>query len=153
METYQASGTRVERLSPQTAGRLVIIDADATLQAAAFSLSNPGIGLVIVGDRDGKAVGVLSKSDLIRHLSDGDLAQASVASLMSRKIVSCAPDDEVRTVWKTMVGLRLQNMPVLAADGKPLGILDIRDAMRVLYEQEEFQEHMLANYIAGIGYQ
>ena len=27
------------------------------------------------------------------------------------------------------------------------------DAMKALYEQEELQEHMLADYIAGIGYQ
>jgi hypothetical protein len=47
----------------------------------------------------------------------------------------------------------LQNLPVLDADSKPLGVLDIRDAMKALYEQEELQEHMLADYIAGIGYQ
>jgi hypothetical protein len=34
-------------------------------------------------------------------------------------------------------------MPVLGADRKPLRILDIRDAMKVLFEQEELQEHML----------
>jgi hypothetical protein len=34
-----------------------------------------------------------------------------------------------------------------------IGILDIRDAMKALYEQEELQEQLLANYVAGIGYQ
>lgn len=47
---------------------------------------------------------------------------------------------------------RVQNMPVLDADARPLGVLDIRDALKVLFEQEQLQEHMLANYIAGIGY-
>jgi hypothetical protein len=32
-------------------------------------------------------------------------------------------------------------------------VLDIRDAMKALFEQEENQERLLANYIAGIGYQ
>ena len=44
-------------------------------------------------------------------------------------------------------------MPVLSTDSKPLGILDIRGAMKALFEQEEFQERVLANYIGGIGYQ
>jgi hypothetical protein len=52
-----------------------------------------------------------------------------------------------------MMENRIQNMPVLGNDAKPLGVLDIRDALRVLlFEQEQLQEHMLANYIAGIGY-
>lgn len=142
---------RIERLAPQTAGRLMLINIDATLHAAARGLSNPGIGLIIVRDSDGKATGVLSKSDVIRHLTDGN-PEAPIAMLMSRDIIFCTPDDEVRGAWQMMVERRLQNMPVLAADGKPLGVLDIRDAMKVLFEQEEFEEHMLADYIAGVGY-
>ena len=36
----------------------------------------------------------------------------------------------------------LQNVPVLGADTKPLGVLDIRDAMKVLLEQGEFEERL-----------
>jgi hypothetical protein len=34
-----------------------------------------------------------------------------------------------------------------------LGVLDIRDAFEVLFEQEEYQEGLLVNYVAGVGYQ
>ena len=45
-------------------------------------------------------------------------------------------------------------MPVLTAEQySPLGILDVRDALKVLLEQEEYQETLLTNYIAGVGYQ
>ena len=142
----------IERLASLTSERLMLIAVDATLQMAARSLSNPGIGLVIIHGEKGEASGVLSKSDVIRHLTDGDPAQASIAALMSKDIVSCTPDDEVRAAWETMVARRLQNIPVLTADGKPLGVLDIRDAMTALFKEEEFAEHMLADYIAGVGY-
>ena len=142
---------RIERLYTMTSARLMVIDINATLQAAALSLSNPGIGLAVVSGENGKATGVLSKSDLIRHLTDRE-PNTSVVTLMSRNIVSCDPNDELLAVWKTMVAQRLQNMPVLGADSKPLGVLDIRDAMKVLFEQEELQEHMLADYIGGMGY-
>jgi CBS domain-containing protein len=144
---------RIERLHPMTSARLIVIDVNATLQTAALTLSNPGIGLAVVSGEDGKAAGVLSKSDLIRHLTDRQPARIPVQALMSRNIISCDPADELRAAWQTMVDRRLQNMPVLGADLKPLGVLDIRDAMKVLYEQEQLQEHMLADYIAGIGYQ
>jgi CBS domain-containing protein len=143
---------RIEQLNPMTSARLSVIDTEATLQAAALSLSNPGIGLVVVCNGSGKIAGVLSKSDLIRHLAHRDLAEPSVVTLMSREIISCDPDDDVHGTWQTMVARGLQNMPVLGADSKPLGVLDIRDAMKALFEQEEFQEHMLTNYIVGMGY-
>ncbi|AAK89136.1 CBS domain-containing protein [Agrobacterium fabrum] len=142
---------RIEKLYPMTSARLMMIDVAATLQVAALTLSNPGIGLAVVRGQGGKAAGVLSKSDLIRHMTDGE-QEASVESLMSRNIVSCSPADELQTAWQVMVDNRVQNMPVLDADARPLGVLDIRDALKVLFEQEQLQEHMLANYIAGIGY-
>jgi hypothetical protein len=44
-------------------------------------------------------------------------------------------------------------MPILGPDAKPIGVLDIRDALRALFEQEEYEERLLINYIAGVGYQ
>lgn len=46
----------------------------------------------------------------------------------------------------------LHNIPVIDVGVRPLGILDIRDAMEVLFEQEEMQERMLFNYVTGVGY-
>jgi CBS domain-containing protein len=144
----QEGPMRIEKLYPMTSARLMVIDVAATLQAAALTLSNPGIGLAVVSEEGGKAAGVLSKSDLIRHLTDRE-PKASVEALMSRSIISCSPADELQVAWQVMVENRIQNMPVLGADAKPLGVLDIRDALKVLFEQEQLQEHM--NYIAGMG--
>ncbi|TJW72072.1 MAG: CBS domain-containing protein, partial [Mesorhizobium sp.] len=73
-------------------------------------------------------------------------------ALMSRSIVSCSPQDDVHEVWQIMTALNLQNIPVIADGARPLGILDVRDAMKALFEQEEMQERMLFNYVAGVGY-
>ena len=143
---------RIDRLHSVTSTRLMVIDADATLQSAALALSSPGIGLVVVCQGGGEAVGVLSKSDLVRHLANAGSADAPAAALMSRSIVACCPGDDVHSVWQTMSARGLQNLPVLGSDAIPLGILDIRDALKALLEEEEFEEHQLVNYIAGVGY-
>lgn len=144
---------RIEQLNSITSARLTIIGADATPQAAALLFSKPGIGLVVVCNGNGRAAGVLSKSDLVRHLANPNPAETTVAALMSQPFVSCDPGDDVHSVWQTMASQSLQNVPVLGAYSEPLGILDIRDAMKVLFEQEELQERLLVNYVAGIGYQ
>ena len=143
----------IEQLNSKTSARLIIVDVDATLRAAALLFSKPGIGLVVVCDGNGGAAGVLSKSDLVRHLANSGPAQATAATLMSRPFVFCTREDDVHSVWQTMAAHGLQNVPVLGVDRKPLGILDVRDAMKALFEREEFQDRLLTNYIAGIGYQ
>lgn len=144
---------RIDRLHGVTSPRLAVVDIDATLQTAAISLSKPGIGLVVVCHGDSQVVGVLSKADLVRHLASSGRSEASVAELMSRAVISCSPSDDVHEVWQMMTAQNLENVPVLDADLRPLGILNIRDAMKMLFEEEEFLEHSLVNYISGVGYQ
>jgi CBS domain-containing protein len=144
---------RVDALRPTTSARLAVIAVDATLRAAALALSHAHIGLLIVCDGNGRAAGVVSKSDIVRHVATAGLAEAPIAALMSRNVVSCRPADDLYATWQRMAAQNLQNMPVLTADLMPLGILDIRDALKVLFEQEEYQEQLLINYVAGVGYQ
>jgi CBS domain-containing protein len=148
---FEDATMRIKQLNTATSARLRMIDADATIHAAAHSLSTPGIGLVIVCGYGGKLAGVLSKSDLIRHLASRETL-ASIEALMSRNVVSCTPDDDVHAVWQIMAAQGLKNVPVLDTGTLPIGILEIGDAMKALFEQEELQEHMLTNYIAGVGY-
>jgi CBS domain-containing protein len=142
----------IKKLHALTSTRLAVIDFNATVQVAALSLSRPGIGLVVVCNAGGGAEGVLSKSDLVRHLTGPMSSTPSVSHLMSRSIISCGPQDDVHDVWQTMTARSLQNIPVIDAGARPLGILDIRDAMEALFKQEEMQERMLMDYVTGVGY-
>lgn len=142
----------VRHMQSVTSSRLTTADLHTGLRAAALLFARQGVGLVVICDSDGHATGVLSKSDLVRHLATSKSNEASVTALMSKPIVACAPDDDLQSVWQMMTQRSLQNIPVLDGGAKPIGILDIRDALKALMEQEVIQEHMLADYIAGIGY-
>jgi CBS domain containing-hemolysin-like protein len=65
---------------------------------------------------------------------------------------TCRPQDDLHEVWQIMSAKGLQNMPVVDENEVPVGILNIRDTLKSLLEQEEMQEQMLFNYVAGIGY-
>ena len=142
----------VERLHPMTSSRLVVIGQDATVQEAALSLSKPGIGLVVVSGAGGGLQGVVSKSDLIRYLSGTDHATPQISALMTTSVITCGPKDDVHDLWQTMATRNLQNIPIVDDGARPLGVLDIRDAMKALFEEETLQERMLFNYVTGVGY-
>jgi CBS domain-containing protein len=144
---------RIDTLRPAISDRLAVIAIGATLRAAAVALSKSHVGLVVVCDERSRAAGVVTKSDIVRYLMCVGVAEAPVATLMSRDIVSCAPEDDLYATWQRMTARSLQTMPVLGADAKPLGVLDIRDALKALFEQEQYQERLYFNYITGIGYQ
>jgi CBS domain-containing protein len=143
----------IDNLRLMTSARLVVVSTDATLRTAASALSSPHIGLIVVCDENGEAAGVVSKSDLVRYLTSMGVTEAPVSTLMSPNIISCRPEDDLYATWQMMEAQSLQNMPVISTDAKPLGVLDIRDALKVLFEQEEYQERLLLNYVAGAGYQ
>jgi CBS domain-containing protein len=149
----QESVMRIETLRSITAARLAVIAVGASLRSAAAALSNPRIGLLVVCDERQRAAGVVSKSDIVRHLTSMGVTEAPVMTLMSGNVVSCRPADDLHATWERMQAGRLQNLPVLGTDERPLGVLDIRDALEVLLEHEEYQERLLVNYVAGVGYQ
>lgn len=143
----------IESLHLMTSARLALISSDAMLRSAASALSAPQIGLLVVCGRNKRAAGVVSKSDIVRHLTKTGVTDAPVTSLMSQSIVSCRPQDDLYATWKKMAAQSLQNLPVLDGNATPLGVLDVRDALRVLLEQEKYEERQLINYVVGVGYQ
>jgi CBS domain-containing protein len=141
----------VENLQPATSGRLMMIAAHATVATAARALLDQNVGLLVVCGPEGEAIGVLSRLDLVRHLADGQ-ARETLASLMTTNIVSCRPEDDLYAVWKLMARRRLRSLPVLGVESRPIGVLDLRDALKALLEQEQYQERLLEHYVAGFGY-
>ena len=85
---------RVETLHRLTLARLVRVDVEATVKTAALAFSNRHIGLLVVCKSNGEATGVVSKSDLVRHLTRTGAADDPVANLMSYPIISCDPNDD-----------------------------------------------------------
>jgi CBS domain-containing protein len=136
----------------ETAIRLKVMSERSSVRVTADAFSDTRLGLVIVCDDAHRAIGVVSKSDLVRHLVSAGMMDAPVTTVMTRTIASASPGDDLRTAWQFMVARRLQNLPLLGADRRPLGTLDIRDALQAILRIEEDQESQLVNYIAGNGY-
>ncbi len=142
----------VERLAPVTSARLTILSEDVSVRAAADSFSDIQLGLIVVCGEGGQATGVVSKSDLVRHLARSGAAGTPIREVMTRSIVYCLPGQDLNDAWQSMRLRRLQNMPVLENGRRPVGVLDVRDALQAILREEQDQERLLVNYIAGVEY-
>jgi CBS domain-containing protein len=142
----------VRDLTEQTRSRFKALDETSSVRVAADALASPRLGLVIVCSADERASGVISKSDLVRHLAVAGHVDLPVTKVMTRTVITASPADDLHETWQYMVRQRLQNLPVVGPDGRPVGTLDIRDALSAILAIEEKQEEALINYIAGNGY-
>lgn len=142
----------VRDIGEQLRARFKALDELSSIRVAADALANPLLGLVIVRGADERACGVVSKSDLVRHLAQAGRVELPVTEVMTRTVITASPADDLRETWQYMVRQRLQNLPVVGSDRKPVGTLDIRDALSAILKLEENQEEALINYIAGNGY-
>ncbi len=123
---------------------------EATIAEVAGLLKQKRIGAVVVVDADGALCGIISERDLARGLADhgGGLLEMKVAQLMTRGVVTCAPEDDVTSLMKRMTDGRFRHLPVVK-DGALSGIISIGDVVKHRLEELETETHMLQDYIHG----
>ena len=135
--------------------RLAVLDREALVAEAAAILANPNTPLIVVCDSDGLAVGVVSKSNIIRALAGGkgDAVKMNTGDVMTNPVVSCHVDQALQRVWDAMNASSLRSMPVIDDSGRPQGVVHARDLARALLDEVDQEELMLRDYVLGIGYQ
>ncbi|HTX07728.1 MAG TPA: CBS domain-containing protein [Solirubrobacteraceae bacterium] len=139
-----AEQRKIKRLlgyNPSTAGGLMNPDfasvpADATVAQAlervrASDLPPAQLLALWVIDEQGKLVGGVFASELIR--ADGD---ASVTSLIETRVPAISAETELPEVARLMADFNLLAMPVIDADGKPIGVVSFDDVLERVIPEE-----------------
>ena len=139
-------------LVPAISRRLSVLPARASVRAVADAFSESRVGLIVIANKREQAVGVVSKSDLVRYLAHFGPPARGISDVMTWDIISCAPSDLLSDVWKVIQSHQLQSVPVLERDGRPVGMLDARDALQALLREQQDHERFLLDYISGRGY-
>ena len=143
----------VEQILPRARERLAVIDAGALVIDAAELMAKPHTDLVVVCS-DGVVVGVVTKTDIVAHVSRSLASgfSAPIDSIMTREVAHCRATDPLIDVWSVMKARGFHRMPIVDANRSPLGIVYARDALQELLREVEIEDGLLRDYIYGIGY-
>lgn len=97
-------------------------------EAASFMWDHDCGILPVVGD-GGRVVGLITDRDICigGATKNGNLSSIAVEEIMTGKVYSCAPEDDLRKALKTMQERKVRRLPVVAPDGTLEGILSIND--------------------------
>lgn len=99
-------------------------------------------------------IGVVTKSDIIRQIGrcTGHTCTDTAISIMAKDVVTCCAADGLSDVLAMMQAKGLVHVPVVDADGAPLGVVNARDALRELMLEGLYEEALLRDYVMGVGY-
>jgi CBS domain-containing protein len=98
------------------------IDAATDAADAAGRMRAERLSRLVVTDA-GRPVGVLATSDLVAALGRASVGRATVADVMSRGLVVCRENTTVAQAARAMTDRRSRSVVVVAADGRPLGVV------------------------------
>ena len=147
--------TLVKHILEPARARLVVLSEKALVPDAAQILVNPNTPLVVVCDQEGIAVGVISRTDIIKLLARAgtEACATNAGAIMTKALVSCRVEQPLQQVWAILNAQSLRCAPILDDEGRALGVVHARDIARALLDEETHEEELLRDYVMGIGYQ
>ena len=126
------------------------VPPEMTLAEVIDTLARGRIGAVLVMKGGSEVAGILSERDVVRGLAEhgARLLDMRASELMTKSVVTCAPDNTVEEIMQEMTNRRIRHIPVLEG-GRLRGIISIGDVVKNRLEELSAESDMLRNYIVG----
>ena len=115
--------------------RLLTVETTDSITLAAQRMNDRRVGaaLVLTGDH---VSGILTERDILRAVATGPVEGTNVAAWMTRDPETVGPDETTAQAASVMIHGGFRHLPVVDGEGSPLGILSIRDLVRVTMDDE-----------------
>jgi CBS domain-containing protein len=145
---------RVQSILPVAQQRMITVRDGASLVDAANLLSDTHRALLVVCDRDGAMVGVVTKSDVVRQVAQhqGVLDNKPVSAVMTQTVTSCRSDDQLHDVLALMKEKGFVHIPIVDNSSHPCGVVNARDALQALLREVKDEDLLIHAYVMGVGY-
>jgi CBS domain-containing protein len=113
---------------------LLTVESTTPLTQAAARMSDRGVGAILVLTGDSVS-GILTERDVLRAVATGGVEGTNVAAWMTRDPETIDVDESTGQAAAVMIHGGFRHLPVLD-EGKAVGIVSIRDLMRVVVDDE-----------------
>lgn len=126
------------------------VRAEQTLEDAARILNEKKVGALVVIAEDGAISGVMSERDIVREIARNGVKSLSdsVATVMSRDVVTAEPTETVDEGLGRMTERRIRHLPVMEG-GRLIGVVSIGDLVKHRIAAVEAEAAAMQAYIAA----
>ena len=111
--------------------RMALVSPAATVREALHEMARRRAGAAVITMEDGKLAGVFTHGDFGRHFqADPGLMEKSVGELMTRNPICVAGDDLAAEVLRILQKHAIDDLVVVDAENRPVGLVDSQDLAR-----------------------
>ncbi len=105
--------------------------AETSLTEAARIMAKGDFGAVPVLSPQGTVIGIITDRDICVAIANEGRAPSAipVGEIMTRRVRTCRPGDDVEVAMQIMRGQRVRRLPVITDEGKLAGILSMDDVV------------------------
>jgi CBS domain-containing protein len=127
------------------------VRAGDSLARAVNIMRHRSCGTVVVVGPDGRAVAMVTDRDVVLTAlrMSRALADLKVHQAMSSRLFTCGPNDDVARVEDLMSLHQVRRLPVVDADGRPLGVVSLDDLAKAARRQADLIASSVPS--AGVG--
>ena len=104
---------------------------ETNLGSATELMWNANCGFLPVESVEGKVIGVITDRDICVALGTRNrpAGEVTVAEVLSGKLYSCAPDDDIHMALQTLKESAVRRLPVISQNGTLVGVLSMDDIL------------------------
>ena len=141
--------TTVGQLLRTKGGDIWSVSKDASVYDALALMARYDVGALPVLE-GGELVGIVSERDYARKviLKGRASRETRVDEVMSRDVVTVAPERTMQECMERMTERRIRHLPVVR-DGELIGIVSIGDVVKATIAEQAFLIDQLRSYIQG----
>ncbi len=143
---------RVSQVLKGKGGELIKASPDERVWAVLRRFQTHGIGTLVVTDRDGRLLGMLSERDIVYGLATKgkNLLDHTVGDVMLTDIPTCNPDEAIAEVEQLMTDRRSRHLPVVD-DERVIGVISIGDVVKARLDDDELENRILRDMARARG--
>ena len=114
---------------------VVTVPEDAPVDKTAQLMSNDRLGCIIVTSKDGKALGIITESDLVRRVLAKNIRPSKLTAkeVMSTPLITVDPDEVLTETARRMSKLDVRRLGVMYK-GNLVGIISSKDILAITPE-------------------
>jgi CBS domain-containing protein len=126
---------------------VVTVSPGATIRELIALLAEHNVGALVVSSDGTRVDGIVSERDVVRRLhSEPEVLAATVETIMTKDVHTCAPDDGLDDMMSVMTERRIRHVPVCDGD-QLVGIISIGDVVKHKIQALEFERDQLDSYV------
>jgi CBS domain-containing protein len=141
---------KVKDILKEKGTEVATIGTENTIYEAVKSLVEKNIGSLLVLDKKGGIVGIITERDILKECDRRFelLKQIKVKDAMTKNLIVASPEDELDYVEDIMTQNRVRHVPIIS--GKKLeGLVSIGDIIKVQRGECKVENRYLKDYISG----